>query len=139
MMTHTFEEFLEACKQGNLEIVMSCPSTFFLEKNDRGWTGLVVACHAEQYEVAKYLIHQGADVNAMNQKGTTVFMYAKSPVLTSADYRILELLLSAGSDINAKDMFDKTALDYVLEKDNSEHLSQWLTDHGAKKSIDIKH
>ena len=102
------------------------------EPNEFGWTGLIVACFNQHHNIAAYLVELGANINATNHKGTTVFMYAKTPVFESKDTTILEWLLKNGAEINTKDMFGKTVLDYVLLKD-ANWLADWLKERGAIK------
>lgn len=74
----------------------------------------------------------GANVNAVNKKGTTVFMYAKTPVQNRhKDTSLLTYLLKCGAEINKKDTFGKTVLDYVIENDDL-YLVNWLKSNGAK-------
>ena len=79
----SLKAFHDACENGCISIVKK-----FVEQSrypidavsTEGWTGLIMACFNQNNEVAKFLIENGANVNATNQKGTTVFMYAKTPV-----------------------------------------------------------
>lgn len=130
--------FLEACTSGQLKVA----EQFVTEgqhpidiKNENGWTGLIMACFNENIELAKYLIANGADINATNHKGTTVFMYAKTPIQTKQnDTAFLAYLLDQGANINALDNKGKSVLDYVSENGYSV-LADWLTSIGAQPSI----
>ena len=83
-------------------------------RSDAGWTPLMHAAYCEQTGVAGYeqidavraLIEKGADVNAMDERGGTVFMLAAEKGHTG----ICVLLLEKGADINAKDEDGWTAL-----------------------------
>lgn len=130
-------EFFEACSNGDFETVVA-----FIEqnkhpidcKNDKGWTGLIMASFNEHIEIAKLLIESGANVNESNHKGTTVFMYAKTPIQTNpSKTEYLGYLLEKGANINARDQNGLTALDYV-EKNGFETLAKWLKDQGATNS-----
>ena len=84
-----------------------------------------------------FLISKGANVNAVNGKGTSVFMYAKTPVLQNfKELNILNLLISNGAKINHLDKFNKSVLDYVYDL-NDERLLKWLISKGAKYSTKI--
>lgn len=126
------KSFLTACEQGNLrEIQRILPQISNINvKTAQGWTGLVMAVYAENIDLAKLLLENGADINATNTKGTTVFMYAKTPVFESQDYSLLEYLLSQGADINAKDQFGLTVLDYVVKKGDPV-MEKWMREQGA--------
>ncbi len=102
-------------------------------RNNMGWTGLIMACFNEKAEIAKLLIRNGADVNATNQKGTTVFMYAKTPIQKKPkSTRFLEYLLNKGANINALDNKGMSVLDYVVEN-KCFVLAEWLVKMGAKR------
>jgi len=128
------------CSHGNLEKVRQIVKneTFNIEvKNNNGWTGLVIACFNSHIELAVFLISKGANVNAVNGKGTNVFMYAKTPVLQNfKGLNILNLLISNGAKINHLDKFNKSVLDYVYDL-KDERLLKWLISKGAKYSSEI--
>lgn len=130
-------QYLEACKIGDLkkvkEIIAFNP-LLINHKSPEGWTGLIISCFNEHLKIAEFLIDNGADVNAVNHNGTSVFMYAKSPIQKKQnDTAILELLLKYGANINHLDIFDKTVLDYVKEN-QAFNLAKWLISKGAKLS-----
>mgnify|MGYP000306317163 CR=1 FL=1 len=130
--------FLEACEDNRISEVLSfideSPDIVF-QKNDKGWTGLIVSCFHNHYELAKILVENGAEINATNNKGTSVLMYAKTPVMKDnrCGYDLLSFLLDSGADINHEDNFNKTILDYCMEN-NAFELSNWLINKGAKNS-----
>jgi ankyrin repeat protein len=123
------EAFLKACSNGDKEDVESFIP--YIESIDirtkEGWTGLILACHGKHYAVAKTLIANGADVNASNSKGTTVFMYAKTPIIESGEIDFLDYLIAKGANPNAIDSFGKTALDYVSDITPEGILVEYLT------------
>lgn len=131
-------EFFEACKTGDIEIVrqfVAKQNTIIDVETPEGWTGLVISCFNENIEIAKFLLENGANINHANKKGTTVLMYAKTPVLKNQrNTAFLAYLLENGADINAVDIFRKTILDYVIEKEGFV-LADWLISKGAKRSI----
>ncbi|MDB5252851.1 MAG: hypothetical protein JWP27_2020 [Flaviaesturariibacter sp.] len=126
------DQFFGWCRNGDLAAIKENRrhNSDIDQRTPEGWTGLVLACFHEHPDVAAYLVAEGADVNATNAKGTTVFMYAKTPVIASGDPALLDFLLEKGADINAKDKFGKTALDYVREKE-VDWLVAWLESRGA--------
>jgi ankyrin repeat protein len=129
------DDFFQACVNGDLTVV----AQFVTEQqhsiniqNENGWTGLIMACFNENIELAKYLIENGADINATNHKGTTVFMYAKTPIQAKQhDTAFLAYLLDQGADINALDNKGKSVLDYVSEN-GYKILAEWLKKMGAR-------
>jgi ankyrin repeat protein len=134
------EDFFSYCAQGNFEKVKQIiqNETFNINtKNKNGWTGLIIVCFNSHIEIAAFLISKGANVNAVNGKGTSVFMYAKTPVLQNfKGINILNLLIHNGAKINHLDKFSKSVLDYVYELKNEE-LLKWLISKGAKYSREI--
>ncbi len=127
------EGFWEACVDGDLGRVRElAPRLDEIDiRHPRGWTGLIMACRHGHPEVARYLVEQGADIHATNAKGTTVFMYAKTPVMESGKTEILDWLLELGADINAVDVFGKTVLDYVPDSEHPD-LHRFLVARGAQ-------
>ena len=129
------EQFFNACKSGNLPDVKRICETKRLHidvVSPEGWTGLIMSCFNQHVDVINYLIENKANVNATNKKGTSVFMYAKTPVLEQrCKPDILELLLNNGANINHLDCHNKSVLDYVNEKKDIE-LANWLISKTAK-------
>lgn len=125
--------FFEACEKGLIDDVLTfIPKIENIDiKNDWSRTGLAIAVRNEHFEVAKLLFENGADINAKNCNGTTIFMYAKTPVFKSKNFEVLEWLLESGSDINAYDNFGLTVLDYVKKEGDITMLS-WMRQNGAK-------
>ena len=62
------------------------------------------------YEVIKTLINFGADVNAKDENGVTVLMFAAK---NNSNPEIIRVLLSAGADVFAEDKYSKTAYDHA--------------------------
>ena len=104
-----------------------------------GNTALSVACRGAGYDTGiwavRYLVENGADVNAANMQGQTPAMnlyggrywngniprFAALPrsypydgrSCTEQDAETLEILLEAGADINARDKWGNTLLHYI--------------------------
>ena len=99
--------------------------------NDKGWSPLVMAAFNQHLDNIKLLIDSGANVNHQSVNGTTVFMYAKTKVLNTEDYSILDYLLNKGAKINLRDFTKKwTVLQYVRNI-NHVGMEQYLIDKGA--------
>lgn len=99
--------------------------------NDNGWSPLVMAAFNQHLDTVKLLIDNGANVNHQSVNGTTVFMYAKTKVLSTGDYSILDYLLNKGAKINLRDFTKKwTVLQYVQNNSHAE-MEQYLIDKGA--------
>lgn len=93
-----FAEILEACKTGDLAYLKSVPNIkkYLEQKNDKGWTPLIVATYNNQIEVVDYLRILGADVHVKNYNGTNLLMYAKNTYLNHDDTTLLEKVYRCG-------------------------------------------
>lgn len=129
-------QLFEACKSGDLETVQALlEREELLEiRHSKGWTPLIVAVHSGHDCIVEYLLDKGANVNADNGRGTTVFMYAKSVAAKSGDFRTMERLVSAGAQLNARDRFGKTALDYADDL-GCRSVVEFMEANGAQRSI----
>ena len=114
------ELLVEAFKNNDLEeFNKNIHSLTDLEyKTDKGWTLLIIAAFSHSYAIAERLIELGADVNACNDKGTTVLMYAKTKVKHNKNLAFLDYLISKGASVSAKDIFGKTVIDYLNEPED---------------------
>lgn len=84
-------------------------------RSTEGWTPLIVASYHGHLELARALIERGADVNAVNRKGTSVLMYAKSAALRDGNYAVMDFLLAAGANVFHRDRFGRDIEDYARE------------------------
>ncbi|MBR1437053.1 MAG: ankyrin repeat domain-containing protein, partial [Synergistaceae bacterium] len=82
------------------------------------------------YELVKLLLENGANVQAVDERGGTVLMYAAS----RSEPEILKLLLDNGAEINAQDESGITALMLAVRSNSSEAI-KLLLDAGAKIAI----
>lgn len=78
-----------------------------------GWTLLMVAAYNAQYEIAKYLMSLGSDINARNYNGTTVIMYAKDGMINTNDDTLFNYLLDQGANPYLKDYSGKNLFEYI--------------------------
>ena len=109
-----FEKFIEACKSDNIELIKKLLHYVNLEdKTKEGWTPLAVACFNNSTNTIPYLLANGADVNAINNNGTTVVMFAKDGSLNSGSLEALNLVLRFNPNIYQIDFFNKNIFDYL--------------------------
>lgn len=83
------------------------------DRNDVGWSLLMVACYNGFEHTARALLIAGADINASNGKGTTVLMYAKDRALRSGNVAFFRWLVEQGADFERRDMSGRRLADYV--------------------------
>ena len=87
------------------------------DRDDNGWSPLIIAAYSGNLKVMKFLVESGANVNAVNNNGTSVLMYAKDFALKSQDKRGFDLLVKNAADINHRDFSGRQLRDYISESD----------------------
>lgn len=106
-----------ACSSGDLkeiqEILEMHPG-MLESRTPEGWTPLIVSSFNSHLHVVKFLLEIGANPNACGLKGTTVLMYAKTPMLNiqDCDTAVVDVLIRYGADASRMDMYGKTVFDY---------------------------
>lgn len=86
------------------------------DKDEHGWSPLMVASYNGNYEMFNFLIEKGADVSAVNNNGTNMLMYAKDGYKRTNDERLFLKLIELGVDIHRKDYYGKALEDYCKEE-----------------------
>jgi TolB-like protein len=90
----------------------------------KGFTPLMVAINKGHYDIIRYLLSKNALVNMPDCRGVTPLMYAVS---TPTSNEIIELLITKGADVNARDDNGES----VVQKANSKAVPV-LRKYGAK-------
>ncbi|HEY0156010.1 MAG TPA: ankyrin repeat domain-containing protein [Thermoanaerobaculia bacterium] len=126
--------FGEAAALGDLARVQSLlaedPSLLDSRTAD-GYPALGLAIFFRQPHVARFLIEQGADVNAAADNAQRVApLHAAAAV---QDRESLELLLARGADANAKQQLDYTPLHGAASRGDVE-MAKLLLAHGADRN-----
>lgn len=124
----------EAAALGDLARVQSLladdPSLLDSRTAD-GFPALGLAIFFKQPAVARFLIQQGADVNAAAENAQRVTpLHAAAAV---QDRETMELLLARGADPNAKQQLDYTPLHGAASRGNIE-MAKLLLAHGADRN-----
>lgn len=83
------------------------------DKESHGWTPLTVAVYNNNLEMAKWLYDQGADINVLNNNGTTLLMYAKNAGLDTGDWSVFRWLMDNGLSAETRDYAGLKIKDYV--------------------------
>jgi major membrane immunogen (membrane-anchored lipoprotein) len=91
-----------------IDVGIKCDMDIDVQLRQHYWTPLHLAIRNGELETAKTLIKAGADLN-VGSKGVTSLHSA----VRQGDLELVELLISNGADVNARDMRDRTPLDYA--------------------------
>jgi ankyrin repeat protein len=97
-----------------------------------GFTPLGLACYFGQYEVARYLVLKGADVNLPSNNGFGVY-----PIHSAAagNYtQIVRMLIEANALVNVKQQAGSTPLHAAAQNGNIDLLIL-LLEHGADVNV----
>jgi methionyl-tRNA formyltransferase len=112
------ERLFGACEIGSVatvESMLSSAPALLNARNSNFWTPLIVSAFNQHLSLVSALLARGAQVNDSGRNGTTVLMYAKTGLLnqSSADYRLLDMLIEAGANICRTDCFGRNVIDYA--------------------------
>lgn len=95
-------EFIEKCKTESIAEIEKLLKTGedINQKDGYGYTGLMWAIEKENYEVAKYLINEGADINIKSKTdaGNTALYASISD--ENPNLELVELLIEKGANVN---------------------------------------
>lgn len=122
----------EAAAAGKFDVVAHLVFTHpdaINEYADDGFTPLGLACYFGQFEVARYLVLKGADVNMPSNNGFNVF-----PIHSAAagNYtNIVRTLVESGAQVNVKQQAGATPLHSAAQNGNLEMLIL-LLENGAE-------
>tara|TARA_R110002073_G_scaffold192387_1_gene351174 strand:+ start:17987 stop:19159 length:1173 start_codon:yes stop_codon:yes gene_type:complete len=86
------------------------------DRSDKGWSPIIVAAYYGRVDLIEFLLQNGALINDINYRGTTVLMYAKDYSLKFKDNKIVKYLISHGADPMLKDWSGKTVYDYITKQ-----------------------
>lgn len=102
------------------------------QPNPYSETSIHVAVRTGSRDVLDWLIEQGVDVNAADERGTTPLMLAAWRA--SAFEHTLPRLVDAGAHVDARNDVDLSALYFALRLESAEN-SEFLVRNGASPSI----
>ena len=115
-----------AIRYDKLEDVIDRIENLALDIEIEDGTPLVYAVLYEKIDLVKYLIEQGANVNALYENHFTPLMSA----VENENIELIKLLLEAKADVNRKDRHGNDALFKAVDTENIE-LIKFLVDAGA--------
>ena len=93
----------------------------------KGWTPLIYAATGGHDEIVRWLLGEGADVNAASPNGTTALMMA----VRENRYSTAILLIARGADVNRRNENGASALDWAKRGDD-ESMVERLRRAGAR-------
>ena len=126
--------FAEACALGDearVRELLGADPTLIRSKSADGFPGAGMAIFFGHGELARWLIEQGADVNAAAENAMRV-----APVHAAAaarDHETMRALLERGADPNAKQQMDYVALHGAASRGDIE-MGKLLLEHGADRA-----
>ena len=109
-------KYCEVNDYSNLKNLLSIQKFDLETKTKEGWTALIISSYNGAFECLELLINHGANINAANYNHTTALMYAKTNYLNTDNKKCLNKLIDSGADLDSKDVFGKTLLDWVKEE-----------------------
>lgn len=121
----------EASAVGKFDVVAHLVFTHPDSLNDYaadGFTPLGLACYFGHYEVARYLVLKGADVNMPSNNGFNVFPLHSAAAGNFTN--IARMLVESGAQVNIKQQAGVTPLHSAAQNGNLELLIL-LLEHGA--------
>ena len=125
--------FGEACALGDEERVrklLAADPSLLRSRSADGFPGLGLAIFFGHGELARWLIEQGADVNAPAENAQRVApLHAAAAV---RDRETMRLLLERGADPNARQQMDYTPLHGAASRGDIE-MGELLLAHGARR------
>lgn len=112
------EDVLQCAKTNDLNSLLKISNLYkYINEKEKthGWTPLIVAAYHNSYDVVKFLVGNGANINGTNYNGTTVIMFAKNGSISTGSFKSLDYLLECGANPNIKDNSEKNLYDYIDE------------------------
>jgi hypothetical protein len=91
---------------------------------------LTYATKNRKYDIMKFLIFSGADINKKDNKSETPLTTA----IKNNDFKAVQILIDAGANLNEPDVLKRTPLIYAIEK-NYEDIAIYLIEKGADINI----
>ena len=114
-----YDKIMNACQTGDLEYLQSVSNIekYLEQKNDKGWTPLIVAVYNNKKEVVEFLLEKGADIRVKNHNGTNLLMYAKNTYLNTEDSSLFEMMLGKGITAEETDYMGYDLYFYIKDVD----------------------
>ena len=113
-----FKKVIDACKENNLDELKKIKYLSYVinEKEEHGWTPIVISVYNGNLEMTKYLEKMGARLDIVNNNGTNLLMYAKDNYKNSGSAETFEYLYNKGLRFEQKDFYGKDLYEYCEEQ-----------------------
>ena len=122
----------------NIKQLLKSDSALINLKDEQGNSPLHLACRELHFDVAKYLIENGAEVNALNNAENTALLTVDTRLGEEHTYNFYKLLLKNGANVNAKTNWGNgrgwTVLHLTANKGYS-RVVKLLLENGADPNI----
>jgi hypothetical protein len=132
-VTVSAEQIVDAAKYGLLptvRVILEQDSLKLNATDEDSYTPLHWACMRAHWDVAAYLIEQGADLNAVGGDGGTPINWAAH----HDNVGIIELMIEKGATLNNRNQWGMTELHTAIWR-GCIHVVEYLLDHGSDPTI----
>jgi len=129
-------DVFEVARKGTVSqaeaIVKTNPKAFNVI-NENGFSPLILACYRGNNDVAKFIITQGADINAKSDMGSALMA-----CIVKGNNEIAQFLIANKADLNLVDNQGTTALMYAVQFKNIAIIKLLLANNANKDLKDNK-
>lgn len=115
----------EAAAEGNMEKLtelINAKKSLAGNSNDEGLTPLHIACDNGHIDIVRFLLANGANIEAKPKDGRTPLMHA----ISNDHFEIAEFLISKGANVNAASATNYTVLMQASAKGNLDIINEIL-------------
>lgn len=129
-------DVFEVARKGTVtqaEAIVKANPKAFNVINENGFSPLILACYRGNNEVAKFIISQGADINAKSDMGSALMA-----CIVKGNNEIAQFLIANKADLNLVDNQGTTALMYAVQFKNTAIIKLLLANNANKELKDNK-
>jgi ankyrin repeat protein len=121
-----------ACQGGSIFIVkMFAELVEVNDANETGETALMFAAHYGHSEITRFLVDEGADVDAVQAEGYSALMFA----VESGKHDVIEVLLDADAELDIASHGGQTAL-MLASRCGDDMIASLLVEFGAATDLE---